>query len=85
MSFFPLSLSVAGVTNPTGGLFARFFPLCAYCSMGFFLEFVAAFFAFAIYSVSHLNRLRSLAVKFCRSYAKPHHLSKDGQARFREC
>ncbi len=45
--FFPLSLSVAGVTNPTGGLFARFLPLCSYCSMGFFLV-ALLFVGFAI-------------------------------------
>jgi hypothetical protein len=45
----PLSLSVACVTNPTGGLFARCLLLCAYCSMGFFFELFLAFFGFAIY------------------------------------
>ena len=34
--------------KPTGGLFARCLPLCPYCSMGFFLDLFAGFFALAI-------------------------------------
>lgn len=52
------------------GLFPRCLPLCAYCSMGFFLELPEVFlaFAFAIDSRSRFQAFRCLSKRFRRSY-----------------
>ena len=76
VSLLPGLLIRRRVTNPTGGLFARCLPLCAYCSMGFFLELLAAFFAFAIESRSCFKPFRFWLRKFYRSYANRRRLSK---------
>ena len=56
--FVPVSLSVSGVTSPTGGLFMRFLSLWLYCSMFLF----AAFFAsslFPLYFYFFSNQISS--------------------------
>ena len=78
----PASGSVSGVTSPTGGLFARFWSLCSYCSMGFLGGFLAGFFGAGLRGMAADGRwsVRSAAASALLDKPAVAHRSTAGQA-----